>query len=49
MEALERGLLSFTDSPDEAVKGSDVTFITVGTPSNPDGSINLEQVKSYVK
>ena len=49
MEALKSGLLSFTNSPDEAVEGSDVTFITVGTPSNPDGSINLEQVKNASK
>jgi len=45
-EALRSGMLSCTDDHAEAVKSSDVTFITVGTPSNPDGSINLEQVKS---
>jgi UDPglucose 6-dehydrogenase len=45
-EALERGLLSLTHDPIEAIKHSDITFITVGTPSNPDGSINLEYVKS---
>lgn len=44
-EALRSRLLSCTYDPIEAVKGSDVTFITVGTPANPDGSINLEQVK----
>jgi UDPglucose 6-dehydrogenase len=48
-EARRRGQLSFTDNPEEAVKGSDTTFITVGTPSNPDGSINLEQVKNASK
>jgi len=45
-EALGSGMLSCTGNHFEAVEGSDVTFITVGTPSNPDGSINLEQVKS---
>jgi len=45
-EALGSGLLSLTHNPAEAVEGSAVTFITVGTPSNPDGSINLEQVKT---
>jgi len=48
-EAKRRGLLSFTNSPEEAVEGSDITFITVGTPSNPDGSINLEQIKNASK
>jgi UDPglucose 6-dehydrogenase len=45
-EALGSGLLSLTHNPAEAVEGSNVTFMTVGTPSNPDGSISLEQVKS---
>jgi UDPglucose 6-dehydrogenase len=45
-EAIGSGLLSFTHDPAEAVGDSDITFITVGTPSNPDGSINLEQIKS---
>jgi UDPglucose 6-dehydrogenase len=44
-EALESELLSVARDPVEAVEASDVTFITVGTPSNPDGSINLEQVE----
>jgi UDPglucose 6-dehydrogenase len=34
-----------TDDLEEAMRNSDVTFVTVGTPSNPDGSINLDQVK----
>jgi UDPglucose 6-dehydrogenase len=32
--------------PEEAVINSDITFITVGTPSNFDGSIDLDQIKS---
>ena len=45
-EALESRFLSLTHNPAEAVEGSSITFITVGTPSNPNGSINLEQVKN---
>jgi UDPglucose 6-dehydrogenase len=49
-ERLKRNLkkkrLTFTGDFAQAVKSSRITFITVGTPSNPDGSINLDQVKS---
>ncbi len=41
---LEKGLLSITDDPTSTVHNSDVTFITVGTPSNEDGSIDLKYV-----
>ncbi|MES4787576.1 MAG: UDP-glucose 6-dehydrogenase [Nitrospiraceae bacterium] len=41
----EKGLLKATDSPAEAVVNSDVTFITVGTPSMEDGGIDLTYVK----
>lgn len=48
-EILGRGLrvkrLTVTDNYEEALGNSDVTFVTVGTPSNPDGSINLNQVR----
>jgi len=35
-----------TTDYNEAILNSELTFICVGTPSNPDGSINLEYVKS---
>ncbi len=38
-----------TDNYDEAILNSQITFICVGTPSNHDGSINLEYVKSAAK
>lgn len=38
--------LSFTTKFSEAVKKSDIIFIAVGTPSMPDGSVNLDYVKS---
>ena len=38
-----------TTSYKNAIINSDITFITVGTPSNKDGSINLKYVKSSAK
>jgi UDPglucose 6-dehydrogenase len=40
------GNLSFIENYNEALQDSTITFITVGTPSKTDGSIDLEQVKS---
>lgn len=40
---------SATSDYNEAVQKSDVTFISVGTPSKDDGSIDLEAVKSAVQ
>ena len=40
--------LHATSSLAEAVNVSDVTFIAVGTPSQPDGTINLDQVRAAV-
>ncbi len=37
--------LHFTTNLEEAVKNSLVVFICVGTPSNPDGSADLTQIK----
>jgi len=49
-EMLAKGLavkaMVVTDNLEEATRNSDVMFVTVGTPSNPDGSINLDQVKA---
>ena len=41
--------LSFTSDTAYAVKNSLVCFIAVGTPSNPDGSCNLDYVKNAAK
>ena len=38
--------LSFTTDVKKAVKSSDIIFIAVGTPSLPDGSVDLSYVKS---
>jgi UDPglucose 6-dehydrogenase len=40
------GRLSFTTDLQKAVSETDVVFIAVGTPSMPDGSVNLSYVKS---
>jgi UDPglucose 6-dehydrogenase len=41
---LQGGRLSFTVHADEAVVGSDVIFLAVGTPAAEDGSADLEHV-----
>jgi len=41
----DNGNLEFTTETDKAVKDSEVVFIAVGTPSLPDGSVNLDYVK----
>ena len=41
----DQGNLEFTTDTDKAVKESEVVFIAVGTPSLPDGSVNLDYVK----
>ena len=41
----DQGNLEFTTDTDRAVKESEVVFIAVGTPSLPDGSVNLDYVK----
>jgi UDPglucose 6-dehydrogenase len=45
-EALTAKTVVVTDNIQKAASNSDVTFITVGTPSNSDGSINLDQVRA---
>jgi len=39
------GKLKATVSVEEAIENSDISLICVGTPSNLDGSINLEHIK----
>lgn len=38
-----------TDDPIKAVQNTELTLICVGTPSNPDGSINLDFIKKAAK
>jgi GDP-mannose 6-dehydrogenase len=44
-EVVADGKLKATISADEAIKKTDISLICVGTPSNLDGSINLEHLK----
>jgi len=46
---LEKKKLHFTTSYEEAISDADVVLIAVGTPSRPDGSINLDYVKASAK
>lgn len=41
---MEKGRLQFTSNLSEALKGSDVVFISVGTPPDEDGSADLKYV-----
>ena len=41
---MDKGRLQFTTDVSEAVKGSDVIFISVGTPPDEDGSADLKYV-----
>ena len=43
-EAHERGLMSATTDVREAVHGTDVSFIVVGTPSSKEGHLNLSYI-----
>ena len=44
-EVVATGKLKATVSVEEAIENSDISLICVGTPSNLDGSINLEHIK----
>jgi nucleotide sugar dehydrogenase len=43
---LDRGSLAFTDAPEQAVASADVVFLCVGSPSYPDGSVDLRPLES---
>jgi GDP-mannose 6-dehydrogenase len=44
-QAVADGLLSATQDVQEAVQGSDISLICVGTPSQPNGSLDLKYVR----
>jgi len=48
LEVLD-GNLEVTSDTDYAIKNSEITFVTVGTPTLPNGNTNLEFVKSAIK
>lgn len=45
---ISKGTISFTTEPKAAIENSQIIFICVGTPSNSDGSTNIEYVKKAV-
>ena len=45
-EANKKSLIKGTKDIEQSIANTDVTYITVGTPSNLDGSINLAQIES---
>jgi len=45
-QVVKRKMLKCTLNTEEAVLNSDISFITVGTPSKPDGSIDLQFIKN---
>jgi UDPglucose 6-dehydrogenase len=49
VEALKCGRFKCTSSTKTAVLNTDITFITVGTPSKPDGSIDLRYIEDSAK
>jgi len=48
-KAVSEGYLRCVTDREEAVLNSDVTFVAVGTPSRPDGSIELRYIKDAAK
>jgi len=47
--AISDGALELTPSAREAVASSEISFITVGTPSRADGSVDLSQVEEVCR
>jgi len=46
---LKQSNITFTTDSEYAIRGSDVIFICVGTPSNPDGSANLNYIHNVAR
>jgi len=47
-EVVKKKMLRVTLDTEEAILSTDITFITVGTPSKPDGSIDLQYIENSV-
>lgn len=49
IDSLEKENLKVDESLDEFIKNTDCCFICVGTPSNTNGTIDLQQIESSIK
>lgn len=49
MEGHEKGLLSATTNVNAAIQNTDISFIVVGTPSSPEGHLNLNYIFTVAK
>lgn len=48
-QGIEQGYLDFTTSIKDAIKFGDIIFITVGTPDDGSGYVNLKYIKEVAK
>jgi len=48
-KVLELGSITFTSDPEEAIRNGKIIFITVGTPQQKDGNVDLSFVKSAAR
>ena len=49
-DCIQRGTLKcLVNQTEKAIHETDLTFVAVGTPSKPDGSINLQYIESAVR
>ncbi len=48
IDGMREGKLRFTTNLPEALTGADVCFVCVGTPSLPDGSVDLQYIEAAV-
>ncbi len=49
IESLEKGNLKIDESLEEFINNTDCCFVCVGTPSNNNGTIDLQQIESSIK
>jgi UDPglucose 6-dehydrogenase len=49
IDSLEKGNLKISESLEKFIKNTNCCFICVGTPSNSNGTIDLQQIESSIK
>ena len=48
-EVVDAGRLTATTDAEEAVRATDISFVTVGTPSSKEGHLNLEYIYNVAR